>query len=92
MAKISGLERIEFIDAGFKGILQSDGCKELIEETTARICDEANANNTRGGDGFASEVILSGRAGRYIGLIRPTDKNAVTAATEDSAVERALHE
>lgn len=89
MAKFT---KIEFVNAGFKGILQSDGCEDLVKQTTERICSEANGNNTRGGKGFESKVILSGRAGRYIGLIKPSDKKAITAASEDSAVERALHE
>lgn len=88
MAK-SGLTKIEFIDAGFKGIFQSDGCKQIIEQTTERVRDEANVNGNC--DGFESQVVM-GRIGRHIGLIRATDNKSLQAASEDKALERALHQ
>lgn len=85
----SGVTKIEFIDSGFKAIFQSDGCRQVVEETTNRICDEANANGNC--DGFESQVVM-GRIGRYVGLIKSGDKESAKAASEDKALERALHQ
>ena len=49
----SGITHIEFNNDGFKAILQSDGCREVIEQTANEIADKANSNNTHGGTGFA---------------------------------------
>lgn len=82
--------RIEFVDAGFKAILQSEGCHEVVTEVTEDICERANGNNTRGGNGFESTVILGGRANRYVGFVSSTDKASAIAESEDSALTRAL--
>ena len=44
--------RIEFISAGFREILLSDGVKELVQSTADEIRDKANTNYD--GDGFES--------------------------------------
>ena len=86
----SGITKIEFVDSGFKAILSSDGCREIVEEKTNEIADRANGNNTRGGEGFAPNVIYGGRAGRYVGFVSTTDKQSKIAETEDSALSRAI--
>ena len=86
----SGITHIEFVDSGFKAILSSDGCREMIEQKTQEIGDKANANNTRGGSGFATKVEFGSKAQRYIGFVYTTDKNSVIAETEDGALTRGI--
>ena len=83
--------RIEFNPEGFRQILLSEGCKELIQTTTEDICQKANANNTRGGEGFESNVIVGGYGGgRWIGFVSTTDENSKIAEAEDLALSRAI--
>lgn len=87
----SGITKIEFIDAGFKAILTSDGCHEVIEQTAQQIADKANANNDRGGEGFGSSTKVGGYGGgRWIGFVTATDQKAAAAESEDKALTRAL--
>lgn len=86
----SGITHIEFKNDGFKAILQSDGCREVIEQTANEIADKANSNNTRGGTGFASKTEYGTRAGRYIGFVYSTDKDSLIAETEDGALSGAI--
>ena len=87
----SGITKIEFIDAGFKAILISDGCHEVIEQTAQQIADKANANNDRGGEGFRSSTKVGGYGGgRWIGFVTATDNKAAAAESEDKALTRAL--
>ena len=86
----SGIKKIEFVDEGFKAIFASDGCRELVTEATNGIAEKANANNTRGGEGFASSVIYGSKAGRYIGFVSTTDNQSKIAESEDSALSRAV--
>lgn len=88
MAK-SGLTKIEFNDEGIKAMFQCDGLRQVIEQQTERITAEANANGNC--EGFEGQVVM-GRIGRYVGLIRATDKKSFQAASEDKALERALHQ
>lgn len=86
----SGITNIEFLNDGFKAILQSDGCRELVETTTQEIAEKANANNTRGGTGFETTVLYGTRAGRYVGFVHTTDKNSEIAEAEDGALTRGV--
>lgn len=88
MAK-SGLTRLEFQDAGMRAMFQCDGVKQVVEQNTERITNEANEIGNC--DGFQGQVVM-GRIGRYVGLVRATDKQSFKAASEDKALERALHE
>lgn len=82
---------IQFISAGFKAILESDGTKNLIEETAQAMADRANGNNERGGAGFAASVKLGGYGGgRWVGFVSTTDKASMIAEAEDKALTRAL--
>lgn len=83
--------RLEFESDGFKGILESDGTRELVQNTADEICTKANANNSRGGEGFASNVILGGYGGgRWIGFVNTTDKKSMIAESEDKALTGAI--
>ena len=87
MAK-SGLT-IDFQDAGMRAMFQCDGLKQVIEQNTERITNEANEIGNC--DGFQGQVVM-GRIGRYVGLVRATDKQSFKTASEEKALERALHE
>jgi len=83
--------RLEFISEGFKEILESEGVRDLVQETADGIRDRANENNTRGGDGFASNVILGGYGGgRWIGFVKSTDDKSAIAESEDNALTGAV--
>lgn len=81
--------RIEFISAGFREILLSDGVKELVQSTADEIRDKANTNYD--GDGFESSVKVGGYGGgRWIGYVGATDKKSTAAESENQALTRAV--
>lgn len=83
--------RIEFNSDGFREVLESQGVHDLVQEVTQDICDKANANNTRGGEGFAMNVMRGGYGGgRWIGFVKTTDKNSMIAESEDKALTGAV--
>ena len=83
--------RIEFISEGFRQILLSEGCRNIVEQTTQEIADKANGNNTRGGNGFVATTQVGGYGGgRYIGFVTASDNKASAAQSEDQALTRAL--
>lgn len=83
--------RLEFISDGFKQILESDGVRELVQETSDNIKNRANANNTRGGQGFESNVIQGNYGGgRWIGFVKSTDRESDIAESEDKALTGAV--
>ena len=88
MAK-SGLTNIEFSNEGMRALFQCDGTKQVVEQNTERITAEANENGNC--DGFVGQTVM-GRIGRYVGLVRATDKQSMKAASEEKALERALHQ
>lgn len=83
--------RLEFISEGFKEILESDGVHDLVQETAEGICDKANGNNVRGGEGFTTSVIHgSYGGGRWVGFVKTTDKQSEIAEAEDKALTGAV--
>lgn len=83
--------RIEFNSEGFRQILLSDGCRDLVEQVTEEIREKADANNDRGGEGFASSVQVGGYGGgRWIGFVGTQDEQGCIAQAEDLALTRAL--
>ena len=83
--------RIKFIPEGFRQILLSEGCHNIVEETTQDIADKANGNNSRGGDGFRATTQVGGYGGgRWIGFVTASDNKASAAQSEDQALTRAL--
>ena len=83
--------RLEFISDGFKQILESDGVRELVQETSDNIKDRANANNMRGGQGFESNVIQGNYGGgRWVGFVKSTDRESDIAESEDKALTGAV--
>lgn len=83
--------RIEFLSEGFRQILLSEGCKNVVQQTAQEITDKANGNNTRGGDGFEATTKVGGYGGgRWIAFVSASDKKASEAEAEDKALTRAL--
>lgn len=82
--------RIVFNSDGFRQILLSEGCRDAVQAATDEIREKADANNTRGGEGFRSSVQVGGYGGgRWIGFVSTTDKNSLIAESEDKALTRA---
>ena len=88
MAK-SGMTKFEMNVEGLKSMFQCEGLKSVMEQTTDRVTAEANENGNC--DGFVGQTVM-GRIGRYVGLVRATDKQSMKAASEEKALERALHQ
>lgn len=83
--------RIEFNSQGFREILLSEGCRDLVIEVTDEIAIKANNNNERGGEGFNASVQVGGYGGgRWIGFVGSTDKEGSIAQAEDLVLTRAL--
>lgn len=83
--------RLQFNSNGFRQILLSEGTRNVVEQTTAEICEKANGNNTRGGEGFRATVQVGGYGGgRYMGFVTAIDEKASAAQSEDNALTRAL--
>lgn len=83
--------RIVFKSEGFRQILLSDGCRDLIQSTTEEIRNKADANNTRGGEGFESTVMVGNYGGgRWVGFVSTADNKARQAESEDKALTRAV--
>lgn len=83
--------RIVFNSAGFRDILLSDGVRDAVTSTAEEIKEKANANNTRGGNGFTANVQVGGYGGgRWVGFVTASDNKASLAESEDQALTRAL--
>lgn len=83
--------RLVFNSDGFRQILQSEGVHDLVQQTAEEIAEKANANNTRGGQGFEARTQIGGYGGgRYIGFVTTADNKAKIAESEDKALTRAL--
>lgn len=83
--------RIVFNSEGFRQVLLSEGCHEVVTQVTEEIKDRANSNNARGGEGFRASTQVGGYGGgRWIGFVSTTDKNTIIAESEDKALTGAL--
>lgn len=78
--------RIEFISEGFREILNSDGCQELVQQTAESIAERANAN--AGLDTFEATSVRAGT--RWIAFASTTDKESLAAESEEKALTRAI--
>jgi hypothetical protein len=90
--------RIVFNSEGFRQILLSDGCHELVQKTTEEIRDKAAQNyaavSPNGVDadaGISANTQVGGYGGgRWIGFVSTADQYAAAAETEDKIMTRAL--
>ena len=88
MAKVVDLK---FNKAGFRQILLSECCHQVVQEVTDEICTRANENNDRGGEGFRANTQVGGYGGgRWIGFVSSTDKASKIAESEDKSLTRAV--
>lgn len=85
---------IEWNHAGFEALLCDSGTMALVKQQTDRICEAANANNGRGGEGFESGTRLGRAYGsqRALGFVYTTDEKSRIAESEDKALSRAVSE
>lgn len=83
---------IEWNHAGFEALLCDAGTMALVKEQAERICQAANANNDRGGNGFECATRLGRAYGsqRALGFVYTTDENSRLAESEDKALSRAV--
>lgn len=82
---------IQFISAGFKAILESEGTKNLVEQEAQSLAERANGNNDRGGSGFVASTKLGNYGGgRWVAFVSTTDKASMIAEAEDKALTRAI--
>lgn len=83
--------KIEFISAGFREILLSDGVKSLVESEATKIRDRANGNITEESEGYRVKVYQSGYGGgRWIGKVDTTDFASMAAESEYKALSKAV--
>ncbi len=77
---------------GFEALLCDGGTMDLVQQQTERICEAANANNNRGGNGFESATRLGRAYGsqRALGFVYTTDRESRIAESEDKALSRAV--
>lgn len=83
---------IEWVHEGFEAILCGPGTMSKVNDVTNTICNRANANNRRGGSGFASGTRLGKAFGsqRAMGFVYTTDTNSKIAEAEDKALSKAV--
>lgn len=83
--------RIKFNSKGFKEILCGDGVHEAVTDAAQAIQGRANANNTRGGEGFSCETWMGNYGGgRWVASVSTTDRKSQIAEAEDKALSRAV--
>ena len=83
--------KIKFISSGFKEILCSGGVQSAVTQAAENICSRANANNTRGGEGFATDTWVGNYGGgRWVASVSTTDHASCVAEAEDKALSRAV--
>jgi hypothetical protein len=83
---------IEFFSEGFEQILTSAGVMSAVQSATNGIYQRANANNSRGGDGFHSGTRIGRAYGsqRALGFVYTTDRKSCIAEAEDKALSGAV--
>lgn len=84
--------QIEWVHEGFEKILCAPGTMQQVQAVTDKIKARANANNTRGGNGFESGTRLGKAFGsqRAMGFVYTTDRKSKIAEAEDKALSRAV--
>lgn len=90
--------RLVFNSEGFRQILTSDGCRDLIQSTTDEIREKAVANyeavapkGVDASEGIKASTQIGGYGGgRWIGFVGTADKYAAAAEAEDKIITRAV--
>lgn len=88
---MSNQMKIEFISAGFREILLSDGVKALVDEATTEIQSKANANLLEDSEGYEKTVMYGNYGGgRWVGFVQCTDRASCVAEAEYNALSGAV--
>ena len=88
---MSNQMKIEFISAGFREILLSDGVKALVDEATTEIQSKANANLLEDSNGYEKTVMYGNYGGgRWVGFVQCTDRASCVAEAEYNALSGAV--
>ena len=83
--------KIEFVSAGFREILLSDGVKALVDEATTEIQSKANANLLEDSEGYEKTVMYGNYGGgRWVGFVQCTDRASCVAEAEYNALSGAV--
>ena len=83
--------KIEFISAGFREILASDGVKALVDDAASEIQSKANANLLEDSEGYEKTVMYGGYGGgRGVGFVQCTDRASCIAEAEYNALSGAV--
>lgn len=84
--------KIEFISAGFREILLSDGVKGLVDSAAEEIKDRANSNLAdEKSEGYEKTVMVGGYGGgRWVGFVQTTDHASCVAEAEHNALSGAV--
>lgn len=83
--------KIEFISAGFREILASDGVKALVDEATSEIQSKANANLLEDSEGYEKTVMYGNYGGgRWVGFVQCTDHASCVAEADYNALSGAV--
>ena len=88
--KSGQITKIEFISAGFKGILNSPGVESMIRQHTEAVCNRANGNLHVESEGYESKIYTGSGQGRVVGVVHTTDHASMAAETEEKALSRAV--
>lgn len=83
---------IDFISDGFKAILESEGTRQLVADTAAKIQKAANEGVKEDSEGFSTETWLGNYGGgRWIGSVTSQDAAAAKAQSEYKVLTKAVH-
>lgn len=75
--------KLEFIDAGFKQILKSEGTREIVES-------QANAIQQRAGDLYESQVVYGYGGSRWVGFVHNIDNKGAKDEAENKTLSKAV--
>lgn len=77
------IEKIEFIDQGFRDLLLCDGTKDMIVDKAAQIA-------IRAGEGFSYDVVQGYGGSRWIAFIHSDTKEAAKEEAENKVLSGAV--
>lgn len=82
------LQKIEWVNQGFRDILNSPEVEQLVLNKAQEIADRANSQVT-GSEGFRAHAVKAGT--RYIAFAGTTDTASEQAESENKVLSRAVY-
>lgn len=84
--------KIEFLSAGFKEILMSDGVRSILAQKGDEICARANANLTESDSDGYKVTTMPGNygGGRWVTYVQATDFLAALDEAENKSLTKAV--